>query len=329
MRVKLVFSVIFFQFALFISLKSQQLPVFTQHREYYGYINPASINIDYFKDKSFERFHAVGVSHRRQWLASEIFSINNSVVRYELISPISNGNFKIVAGGYLLDDQIAITSFTAAFLRGGIFIGNGENSSLFGVGFTAGGIRHSMDTNDVYAESSNDNALGFQEFEKTSFDIGVGIFGVLDLNNDMYLYGGASIPQVTQQELLFKGEVESEFNFQKDRHYFMQLGYYLKTPSPIINQDYSFIDFSVWLKKVDAIPLHADFNFRYQIIQHLWLGVGYGTSRSLHLETGTIIQTKNKTYFRLGLGYTTPFSVRYGPYVGDTFEINLSAIIKK
>ena len=89
--------------------------------------------------------------------------------------------------------------------------------------------------------------------------------------------------------------------------------------------DDGFIEPSVWLKYTQDAPLNVDFNFRYQIGQNFWMGLGGSTAQAMHIEGG-ILLGENLGFdntLKVGYGYDYSFS-SYGPYTGATHEINIT-----
>ena len=302
---------------------AQQLPIFNQYREYYGYINPASINMDFFAAVDREAFHSYGASHRRQWIGNTNFSSNTSMARGESFFELGP-SVGITAGGFLMNDNIGATSFTGIYGRGSVYVGNLQGS-FFGIGFTGGAVNHTLDLNDLYVVDQDDQIISYERLSSISPDLGVGIFGVLDLDRtgDMLLYGGASIPQVLGLRISF--DRFEQYDYDQLRHYYAHLGFYKETSY----RDYSFIEFSVWGKYIANLQPHLDFNFRYQIIRQFWFGAGYSTAKAIIAETGTNFAIGDSRYLKIGYGFSTPFGVRYGQYTGSTHEVNLSIIIEK
>lgn len=118
MRKPLLFTFVCFVFLNLAKVSGQQLPLFTQYRDYYGYINPASVSIDFFvSDRT--AFNAFGISHRRQWINSTFPTVVTTVGRGEFFFRSNNGpSFSV--GGYFMSDKAGATSLNALYGRGAL-----------------------------------------------------------------------------------------------------------------------------------------------------------------------------------------------------------------
>lgn len=311
---------------LFISdqLFAQQLPLFTQYREYYGYVNPASISIDFLASDR-RAFNAFGASHRRQWIGSTFPTVTSTVGRGEFFFS-GNGSVSFLAGGYFMSDKAGAISFNGAYGRAALFIGDIEYGSFFSIGFTAGAVQHRVKTNRLAAFDLTDPLL-FVDANTIFPDLGAGIFGVLKANRDINLYGGISIPQLFGLQLDLPTE-EGVFTYERLFHLYNYAGVYINTSQGY--DDYSFLEISVWGKYLPGLPYHADLNFRYQISTPFWIGVGASTTQNVHLETGVNLNFSNRDgYMKIGYGFDFPFNTDYASYVGSSHEINLTFIFEK
>ncbi len=99
-----------------LTAQAQQLPIFTQYREYQSFINPAAVSSDYF---TYEYNLSFGASYRRQWLDFND-SPRNLFVRGEYVGK-TQGKAHLIAGGYFLRDDTHPISFNGAYGRVGVF----------------------------------------------------------------------------------------------------------------------------------------------------------------------------------------------------------------
>lgn len=298
----------------------QQLPLFTQYREYYGYVNPASVSIDFFAHNR-SIFNAFGVSHRRQWVKSGFPSITTTVGRGEFFFDLGD-NLHILTGGYFMSDQAGATDFNGIMARGAVYIGNPE-TSFFGLGFTAGAVNHTIETSRLAAYDLDDPLL----YVNTSTlipDLGVGLFGVLNIGSGHSLFGGVSMPQLFGLELDLPTE-EGTFSYDRLLHLYSYAGLYLQS------YDESFIELSLWGKYVEGLPYHLDLIFRYQFSKPFWVGVGGSTTKNAHLEAGFNITnfSERNNIIKIGYGFDFSFDPGYANFTGPTHEINISFLFDK
>lgn len=308
-------------------LSAQQLPLFTQYREYYGYINPASLTTDFLASNRYA-FNAFGVSHRRQWVGSGFAAVTTSTARGEFFFE-NNGGPSFLTGGYFMSDKAGSTSFTGLYGRAALFLGD-PLSNFFGLGFNVGAVQYTINTekSNPRVNDPNDPYIGHLPF-KIIPDIGVGIFGVMELNRDINLFGGVSMPQLFGFSLNPARSQDQDIDYVRLMHLYNYFGVYINTSYG--HSDYSFLEISTWGKYVPGLPYHADFNLRYQITTPLWIGAGLSTAGTVHLETGfNIGMPERDGYMKLGFGYDAPFNQKIGnTYLNNTFEVNLSFIFEK
>lgn len=293
-------------------LQAQQLPLFTQYREYNGIINPASINSDYFLDDYHASF---GASLRLQWMGVAR-NPKTPLIRGEYFHKSKKAYFHLLTGGWLLNDQTGPTSTTNFNARIAVLRSASPEKGGFCAGLSMGGGQFRLDATSIDFKDKSDIVDNISTLYP---DIGLGIYGykaLTDRNN--YLYAGISIPQVFTPDLRFRNE-NGDFNLQRVRHYYGTIGF---------NQflgDRSFWEASSWLKYVPNTPLQLDVNARYRFKGAFWLGLGYSTSKNLHTEMGYIIETKHNA-LKIGYGYDNSFNSN-ASYFKNSHEINVSVLI--
>jgi len=312
---KIIFALILLVFFL-IDLPAQQLPIFTQYRENQGYINPASLNSDFF---SYEHNMSVGASHRSQWVGFE-GSPTTQTVKVEYLSQTENA-FELLTGGYFMKDEADPMGMTGVYGRLGAILTDGD--AYFGglsVGMTVGLVQYRTAIDKLNIRDGQDISAINQQ--KLFPDVGLGIYYYKRMGRGDFMYVGASIPQVFGLDLTFDAGNTNEFSIQRIQHVYGLLGYY-----KYINED-SFIEFSAWPKYAPNVPFHVDANVRYQMSSTVWVGTGLSTVGNLHLECGLVFGYNvglEDSAFRLGYGYGHTFrSYAIPGAFGATHEINLT-----
>ena len=291
---------------------AQQLPLFTQYREYNGIINPASINSDYLLDD----YHAcIGTSLRLQWMGASR-NPKTPLIRGEYFNKSYKRNFHILTGGMLLNDQIGPSSITGFNGRIAVLSSAYPQKGGLCAGLSIGGGQFRLDATSIDFKDKSDIVENVTVLYP---DIGMGIYGykaLTDRNN--YLYAGVSIPQVFAPDLRFRNET-GDFNLQRVRHYYGTVGFYKFVG------DRSFWEVSSWIKYVPNTPLQIDINARYRLKGAFWAGLGLSTAKNVHIETGYIMDFKSRA-FKIGYGYDHSFSSN-STYFGASHEINLCLLI--
>ncbi len=299
------------------SIFAQQLPLFTQYREYNSAVNPAAVNSNYL---TFEQQGSFGLSYRVQW--SDIAaSPRTTVLRGEYLFD-NMGAVNLLVGGHLLNDQTGPTSFTGAYGRIAGVISDDPAFGGISIGLTGGMVQYRIDATEIRLRDQDD-FLATQDQTQLYPDVGFGIFAYRMLDgynfNGDFIYGGVSVPQVLGLDLNFQDEAGRDFSLKRLQHIYGQLGFikYLR--------DDSFLEPSVWVKYVQNAPVNVDVNLRYQFASGLWIGAGGSTAKTSHLEGGVLLGDVEGfgNMLKIGYGFDYSFS-SFGPFASGSHEINVS-----
>jgi type IX secretion system PorP/SprF family membrane protein len=299
---------------------AQQLPLFTQYRDYHSLLNPAAISSDFMLN-TYKI--SAGASMRLQWL-SVANNPKTQVLRAEWVTRPEN-TFSFITGGYLMNDQTGRTGTTGVYGRlAGYFSGNPKNEG-FAAGLNIGAVQYRLDASESRLWDADDKLLGTRQ-QQILPDVSVGVFGYRSLTNDEdnILYGGLSVPQALGLNVQLKTENGKGYGIKRLQHYYGQVGFYHFLSAE------SFIEVSSWWRYVKNVPLDVDVNVRYQMQEYLWLGVGFSTSKILHAEFGCLLgqvfELDNRDV-KIGYGYDYSFSP-IAPFFGASHEINLTFLMR-
>ena len=294
------------------NLQAQQLPLFTQYREYNAIINPGSVPVDYL---TYEYNFSAGLSYRNQF-AGIPNGIKNQVGRFEWLS----SEKKIMLSGYGIRDQTGPTSTTGGFLRLGYLLSYNPEESGLAFGLSAGAAQFAIETDKIDWKDKDDPIINGR-VTKIYPDVGFGAFYYRPLpwgyDGDK-LYMGVSVPQVFGLDVNLVDN-SSDFKLTRVQHIYANLGFIQSLGES------SFMEPTLWVKYVQGAPLNADLNLRFQLSQLMLVGIGYSTANSLHMEAGVQIGDAiglNDKLLRLGYSFDRYFS-QIGPLFGPTHEINL------
>jgi type IX secretion system PorP/SprF family membrane protein len=297
-------------------LFAQQLSLFTQYRENLSLINPAAIETDYL---AFGNNVSFGASYRAQWIGLP-GNPRTQTIRGTFLADQMSG-VALMAGGQLINDQTGPTGFTGFYGRiAGVLTDDPAYGGL-SVGLSAGLIQYRVDAGKVILREPND-ILGTQNQSQLFPDVGIGVFMYKAVGGrygaENYIYGGVSVPQVVGLDLTFQND-QGEFFTKRIQHFYGQLGFFK------FFRDDSFLEPSLWVKYVPNAPANIDVNLRYQLPAPLWIGAGGSSAGTVHLETGLNLGSDLglDSNLRLGYGFDYSFS-NFGPFAGNTHEINLS-----
>ena len=296
----------------------QQLPIFTQYREYHSFINPASISNDYMMG---EYNLQTGASYRTH--ASDIDGTPTSIfLRGEYILR-TKGSFDLSFGGYALGYNTDPFKTNGAYGKVAALFTKDPFYGAFSIGLTFGAMQYSVDVGGLRPFHINDAIITASNQTATAPDVGIGAFYYKQFRDGLFagdvFYAGLSMPQILGSKAMFD-DGSTAFSYQQERHIFAQGGYYKYF------DELSFLHPSIWIKYVPTAPLHIDVNVQYQYKQNLWGGVGFSTSKIVHLELGTYINASSqgdKNRFKIGYGFDYSLG-DLNDLLGTAHEINLS-----
>jgi len=290
-----------------LALQAQQLPLFTQYREYQTILNPAAVGSGYF---AMDQNLTFGASYRNQWTGLDN-GPTTATLRGEYI--YENTGFSLLSGGYILHDETGPTGNTGIYGRVGGVISPDPYYGGIAVAISGGIVQYRVNGEEITLREQGD-VLDNQSETNIAPDVGFGVFAYKNIN-DNYIYGGISVPQVIGLDLSFDTQ-NGEFSTERIQHLYAHAGYLLAF------QDGSNIEPMVWAKFVSGAEANVDVNVRYQMQNKFWIGLGGSTSQAIHAEAGVILDNYDNI-FKIGYGYDYNFS-SFGPFAGSTHEINLN-----
>jgi type IX secretion system PorP/SprF family membrane protein len=307
---------LFFSFLLSYcgTIAAQQLPLFAQHPEFHGTINPASLNSDFMTGG---HTLSAGLSMRRQWQNLGKASPTTQILRGEHIN--YDNNFLI--GGYLMNDRAGITQNMGAYVRAAYVLPLGDDltDGGFSGGLNIGLAQWALRTDRLDVTTQDDPDLP-QNPTSLYPDIGIGLFAYKNLgNNDgQYLYGGFSMPRTFELR-------RETFGVERLPHFYGLVGYY----QPINN---GYLELSSWVRAVQRVPMQATINFRMFLFKTLLLGAGvvtdFQTKPFFMPEIAFNIPMGDDLHNRaLKIGYSFVMGGSFRNYFGSSHEINLAFVM--
>lgn len=303
---------------------AQQLPLFTQYRDYHALINPATINSDYILNQYNAAF---GTSARLQWLGVEN-SPQTYVCRGEYFFKNNNRYFRPIVGGHIISDQTGPTGSRGVYARLAALGTHDARKNGILAGLYAGAAQFRLNTTALSLRDPT--SLPPQRFQEWYPDIGLGVFVYTALSGhqrggDDIIYGGLSLPQVLPHSLLLQTE-RQVYALKRVPHAFATMGYYKFLPYLAKG---SFIESSLWVKYAPNVPIQTDFNLRLQVGKMGWGGIGFSTAQMLHTEIGFMVGDNigwRSSNFKIGYGYDQGFNPTL-VHFGASHEINITFLI--
>ena len=307
-------------------LIAQELPLFTQYREFQSFMNPAALPVDYLS-QPYQALRTAGISYRNQWVGYA-GGPTTITARYEHISENLNSTF----GGNILQDE------TGRFGRSGIYgryayqIKYADNGAV-SVGAKFGVFQNRYNVEGAILRDPGD-ITGGTNLSQIIPDFGFGVYFNQGFGDGDIVYAGFSIPQFANN---FGGVSENgkmEFLYEATHLYF-NTGIYKGLG---VSGDYGdremFLEPSVWVKYATGTPIQTDLNIRLHLPDLFWLGTGYGLGFAerfegnfLHLEGGLVFDEifgLIDQSIKLGFGYDNFFGNNGYAGFGPSFEVNLS-----
>ncbi len=312
-------------------LYAQQLPWFSQYREYQGIINPSFLSSDFIASEGFYN-SSMGLSYAQAGFANISEVPVTQTLRAEWIpKSLLKQNFGLLLGGFILNDQFGPTGFTGAFARIAIFASGVPKTGGLSIGFNVGAIQYRLKASETSLLVKGD-PLGEINQAQILPNIGFGISYNKRISGRHDFYAGFSMPQLFNLDLTETEVERGQEDFKKtlSNQYYVMLGAY------IYQTDFSFWEPSLWLKYLPDKTFHVDFNLRYQFRTPFWIGVGASNHKTLHVEVGVLVgntirkdnqlSKSRKRYLKIGLGYDSSFTAL--PSERDQyFEINLTMVL--
>jgi type IX secretion system PorP/SprF family membrane protein len=293
---------------------AQQLPLFTQYREHVGVLNPAAVAGSYFL---YDQTGSVGISARKQWVGREGAPQTQVVQGYFLKE---RDNAHPIMGGHLINDEAGQVATTGLYGRVGCVLSHDPDESGMAFGMAMGLVQYRVSLQGAVVRDPGDPLVLNPDLHKRIFpDASVGVYTWKKVSDYNYVVGGVSIPQVMGLDLKFKNDSTGKFNLHRVRHFYGMFGWVRD-----LTNNGNKIEVNGWIKHVPNAPTHFDINTRYEIGQDAWdwwVGLGYGTSRAMHIETGFVLGEERP----IRIGYACDFNTSNKTLAfGNSHEINLS-----
>lgn len=294
------------------TLTAQQLPLFTQYTELQTYLNPAAIPVDYLQ---YDMGQVVGLTYRVQWLGIED-APRTGLLRYERMREDKNLS---TFGGMLFNDKVGANTLIGLYGRYSYQIRPaGENNLLIGLGLIGGVLQYRLDGAEL--EFEPEDQLKGKRQTSLMPDFGLGANVTWYPESGTKWYAGVAMPQTFGLSANFETNANDEISIRRMMHLYSNAGAIFA-----VGQQ-GFLEPSVWVKYARNAPLQVDFNLRQKFVNNFWMGLGYSTSRNIHLEMGMILnQLLNLKDAVLRVGYGFDYNIAsYGATLGTTHELNVS-----
>ncbi len=313
-----------------LDLSAQQLPLFTQYRDSWMQLNPATPYNGYI---NYEHTIAFGISHRQQWFDADLEGAPiTSLAQFQFVSEKLNFH----TGGYILNDQTGDIGTTGVYgnFAYQLILGKGRIDQTLSIGLNAGLVQYRVDIPEGIRAS---NGVG-DAFSETILypDFGLGVF----YNYDERFYAGLSIPQVIGLDLNLRNENDpnNSFSLKQVRHYYALIGAYIDFD--FFESESSFLEPSIWFRYVEGVPFSIDVNLRYKPSDYFWVGAGIGSAsihanvqdvelfdprkKVLHLEAGVLLPElfQQEGNLKIGFGYDVQLS-EFLVNFGNSMEVHV------
>lgn len=302
-----ILGTLFFFLLLIEGMYCQQLPIFTEYRQYYSFINPASSSSEFFDHRKKKTF--IGLSVRQQNFGNSSSKLldeipKNIFFRLEIVLPRKSNlydRFTFSLGCTILEHDINPIQYGGYYLSGKVkwkLSEDRDKIDFVSVGLNVGGLKHRLDISSLKPHHIDDPLLVNYSSNDIFFNLGFGVFYYKQLNNRLLarrrgkmkfriddkderqsakgdkFYIGISVPQIGQS-LIYSNEVD-EFKIWKKTHWYSIVGYRLEGAGKKEDWD-NYWEATLWGKYIDGQPFHFDFNLRHvwkKDPNHFWFGGG-------------------------------------------------------
>ena len=298
-------------------LLAQQLPFYTQYRHAQAFINPASVNADFFL---YEYNVNLNAAYRAQWISNQE-TPRTMQFSGEYITDFG-GAFELVTGMMLFQDRTGPMSLNGAYGRIGSLFTRDPYFGAFGVGFSFGMAQYRVEASRIVWKDPDDPNIPLNDISVSRPDLGCGLFYYKRVGGGYFyqdnIYFGLSVPQILSPEAVVLADGRTT-SIKRVPHAYFTSGWY-----HYFNQD-AFLELSLWSKYVQGAPLNLDLNARFQPGRTIWFGAGGNINGMVHLEGGLNIPELfwKDTNFRIGYSFDYSLSA-FGLPLGTSHEINIA-----
>lgn len=299
------------------ALQAQQLAFYNQYRNAQAFINPASVNSDFFL---YEYNLNINSTYRAQWITQE-GTPRSLQASAEYITDFG-GSFELLLGGQVMQDRTGPFGLSGAYGRIGSLFSEDPYWGAFGVGFTFGYVQYTVSASDIIWKDIDDPEILLNDFRFGRPDLGFGLFyykrlgSIYSARDNIYI--GLSVPQIlSAQDVIVQDNQQA--GIQRIPHYYLSGGWY-----HFFNAD-SFLELSSWLKYVEGSNLNADVNARFQPGRTIWFGGGFNFNGLVHLEGGLNIPELMGRNSNLKIAYSFDYSLAaLGLQLGTSHELTMA-----
>ncbi len=234
----------------------------------------------------------------------------------------------LLAGGYLINDQTGPTGLSGAYGRIAGILTDDPYWGGFSLGLTFGLVQYRVKGTEIEFLDEGE-VLSNSDYYQIHPDVGFGLYYYKAMDKGFFkddiFYTGVSIPQTLGFDLTFTDD-NGEFYIHRIQHYYALIGLYKNI------SELNYFEPSIWFKYTPNAPINIDLNLRYLFTRgrgyfarpFFWLGTGYSFNQSIHLEVGFFLNDLfDDSHIKIGYGYDYGFNT-YGPFFGNTHELNLS-----
>ncbi len=302
---------------------AQQLPYYSQFRNFQSIINPGAVHSDFFL---YDYNASIQANYRAQWI-SQKETPRTAHLSGEFISNFDS-DFELLSGLMLLNDRTGPYSVTGVFGRLGSVFAADPYFGGFSIGIGAGAVQYRIDADRIEWAHPDDPNIPDLDVAVTKMDLSVGAFyykrlqgGFFDEDN---IYAGISMPQLlgTIAEIYTP---DRKVTLNRVPHLFGTAGWY-----HFINEE-AFVEVSAWFKRVEGAPVNIDLTARIQPTRTFWAGGGFNINGIVHLEAGLNIPELFHENANVKIGYAfdyniSAFNVPFGTSHELTFALMFDTV---
>ncbi len=282
-------------------MHAQQLPLFENPIISSSIINPAFINMNYWK---YENNISANINYRHQWAGLKE-APRTLFGGYEYF----NENLNYLIGGNIIHDQAGPIQFTGIYIKQGYRIQLNQDLNIV-AGLSFGLIQNRIKGAELIFLESDDIAAENETTITPDFSLGIMLHG-------QNFYVGLSIPQSMGLNLNYE-QGQNDFQLKKVRHYHALAGFF----TPLYND--SWLEIFASAQFVPNAPMLIGFGIKYEYNERFYISSSYNNSKAITGRAGVIFDMMNggdKGDF--SYGFTNSFT-SFVPHFGGIHELNFT-----
>jgi hypothetical protein len=298
----------------------QQTQNFNLLRSNLSYLNPANVDMDFYR---YNYWNKISANYKSAWAGFEGAPSTVQLNGEFLFPPTRKRKLGYIFGGNILSDKAGRLSHTSVTFRYSTIISSDIEEGGLSIGTNASLSQYRLSTKEITAENYTKLSSYLGEFNSIIPNFGVGLFYYKILkrrgyNGESIIYGGISAPN-----LFSIGDIDEKV-ITPVQHNYINLGYIYGL------RDESFLEISnwtklestsgVWISDLRMTYSHrskVNFILGYNTENFITFGFGVrtftvGESSRIHLNYGGQLPVGTGLLRNYGISHEIGFAISFG-----------------